>query len=125
MILLVGSTVLGVVTVFFLRSFLVDRLDQQLEKPGRWLLGQPRTREGAPDGDDGDADNAVPGQSTGTMGRRTVDGKVTQAAIVTPQGKDRLLHFDSSDIKELRQLMAGGKPRSAELDAVGSYRPGD
>ncbi len=121
-ILLVTSAVLGVATVLFLRSFLVSRLDEQLAQAGGRYSASLEHGENNPGGNDGDADNAVPGQSTGTIGVRLADGNVKQAAIVTPKGKNRPLHFGPDDVAELRELAVGGRPRSIKFDALGDYR---
>lgn len=121
-ILLVTFAVLGVTTVLFLRSFLVSRLDEQLAQAGGRYSASLEHGQNNPGGNDGDADNAVPGQSTGTIGVRLVDGQVKQAAIVTPKGKNRAVVFGAGDIAELRELVVGGHPRSLKLDAVGAYR---
>jgi two-component system, OmpR family, sensor kinase len=121
-ILVAGSAVLGVMTALFLRSFLISRLDQQLNQAGgRFSAGLERGESG-PAGNDHDADNATPGQSVGTVGVRLLRGAVTNAAIVTAQGKNRSLHFDGDDVAALRALVPGGAPRTEDLDAVGDYR---
>jgi two-component system OmpR family sensor kinase len=119
LILVAASAVLGVSTALFLRSFLVNRLDQQLaEAGGRYSSGLERGQGKS----DGDADNAVPGQSEGTVGVRLLNGEVTSAAIVTPQGKNRTLHFSAADVAALRSLAPGGGPRTHDLTTVGDYR---
>ncbi|MCW2549564.1 MAG: histidine kinase [Mycobacterium sp.] len=119
LILVAASAVLGVATALFLRSFLVDRLDQQLaEAGGRYSAGLERG-QGT---NDGDADNATPGQAEGTVGVRLLNGKVTNAAIVTPQGKNRNLDFSAGDVAALRELVPGGSARSEDLKTVGDYR---
>ena len=121
-ILLVTSAVLGVVTVLFLRSFLINRLDQQLAAAGGRYSASLERGAGEPDGNDGDADNAVPGQSTGTVGVRLLKGKVTQAAIVTDDGKNRDLTLEAGDVAALRELVPGGAAKTKDLQAVGDYR---
>ena len=119
LVLVAASAVLGVATALFLRSFLINRLDQQLtEAGGRYSSGLERGQGS----NDGDADNAVPGQSEGTVGVRLLNGKVTNAAIVTPQGKNRSLNFSAADVAALRALVPGGSPRTHDLKAVGDYR---
>ncbi len=118
-ILLVTSAALGVVTVLFLRSFLINRLDQQLAQAGgRYAASLDRGGESAGP----EADDAVPGQSAGTIGVRLVNGTATQAAIITDDGTNRDLRFDASDTAALRALRAGGPARTKDLDAVGDYR---
>ena len=121
-ILLVASAVLGVVTVLFLRSFLINRLDQQLTQAGGRYSASLERGVSGPGGSDGDADNAVPGQSTGTVGVRLLNGKVTQAAIVTDDGKNENLHLGAADVTALRRLVPGGSPTTVDLRAAGDYR---
>jgi two-component system OmpR family sensor kinase len=119
LILVMASAVLGVATAIFLRSFLINRLDQQLTQAGgRFSAGLERGL-GA---NDADADNAVPGQSEGTVGVRLLNGSVTNAAIVTLQGKNRKLHFSAADVAALKALVPGGGPQTHDFEALGDYR---
>jgi two-component system OmpR family sensor kinase len=78
-ILLLACALLGGVTALFLRSFLVRQLDGQLAAAGGRFSASLERGRLAPGGEDGDADNAVPGQSVGTIGVRLVGGRVSQA----------------------------------------------
>jgi two-component system OmpR family sensor kinase len=85
-ILLAACAVLGAATALFLRAFLLAQLDNQLAAAGGRFSASLEHGQLAPGGDDGDADNAVPGQSVGTIGIRLVGGRVTQAAEVSEDG---------------------------------------
>ena len=121
-ILLLACALLGAATAVFLRSFLLSQLDGQLAAAGGRFSASLEHGKLAPGGEDGDADNAVPGQSVGTIGVRLVDGRVTRAAIVADDGTNRSLAFPAADTATLTALVPGGGPISADLDAVGDYR---
>ncbi len=121
-ILLLACALLGAATAVFLRSFLLRQLDGQLAAAGGRFSASLEQGKVAPGGGDGDADNAVPGQSVGTIGVRLVDGRVTQAAMVADDGTNRSLAFPAADTAALAALVPGGGPISADLDAVGDYR---
>ena len=122
LILLVASVVLGVSTTLFLRSFLVNRLDQQLSAAkGRYSASLERGQNN-PGGSDADADNAVPGQSTGTLGVRLVSGGVAQAAVVDSTGKNEGVRFSAGDVAQLRSLPIGHGSGTRELSTLGDYR---
>jgi two-component system OmpR family sensor kinase len=121
-ILLLACALLGTATAVFLRSFLLSQLDGQLAAAGGRFSASLEHGTLAPGGEDGDADNAVPGQSVGTIGVRLVDGRVTQAAIVADDGTNRSVAFPAADTGALTALVPGGGPISADLVAVGDYR---
>ena len=121
-ILLLACALLGGVTAVFLRSFLLRQLDGQLAAAGARFSASLERGKLAPGGEDGDADNAVPGQSVGTIGVRLVGGRVTQAAIVADDGANRPLAFPAADSAALTALVPGAGPASSDLAAVGDYR---
>ena len=121
-ILLLACALLGAATAVFLRSFLLSQLDGQLVAAGSRFSASLEHGTLAPGGEDGDADNAVPGQSVGTIGVRLVDGRVTQAAMVAEDGTNRSVAFPAADTAALTALVPGGGPISADLVAVGDYR---
>jgi len=121
-ILLLACALLGGVTALFLRSFLVRQLDGQLAAAGGRFSASLERGRLAPGGEDGDADNAVPGQSVGTIGVRLVGGRVSQAAIVADDGTNRPLVFPAGDTATLTALVPGAGPVTADLAAVGDYR---
>jgi two-component system OmpR family sensor kinase len=118
-VLLLASVVIGVVTGVFLRSFLVKRLDQQLvQAGGRYSASLEHT----PDENDHDADNAVPGQSAGTLGVRLVRGRVSQAAVVNAKGENAPVRLSAGDLTALNRARVGGPARSVDLSSIGDYR---
>ena len=121
-ILLLACALLGGVTAVFLRSFLLRQLDGQLAAAGARFSASLERGKLAPGGEDGDADNAVPGQSVGTIGVRLVGGRVTQAAIVADDGANRSLAFPAADTAALTALVPGGRADQPDLAAVGDYR---
>ena len=120
-ILLAACAVLGAATALFLRSFLLGQLDNQLAAAGGRFGASLERGQLAPDGDDGDADNAVPGQSVGTIGIRLLGGRVTEAARVSEDGTTGGLTFTPADTGRLAALAPGGTASSAEL-SIGDYR---
>ena len=114
-ILLAACAVLGAATALFLRSFLLGQLDSQLAAAGgRFSVSLER-------GGDGDGDEAVPGQSVGTIGIRLLGGKVTQAAQVGEDGTNRPLAFTPADTARLVALRPGGHASGADL-SIGDFR---
>jgi len=121
-VLLVACAVLGVATGLFLRTFLLGRLDDQLATAGGRFSSSLKKGPLTPGGFDGDADNAVPGQSVGTLGVRLAGGRVTDAAVVGEDGSNRRLTLTGSDTRLLRELPPGGPVTSAALTGLGDYR---
>jgi two-component system, OmpR family, sensor kinase len=120
-ILLAACAVLGVATALFLRSFLLGQLDNQLAAAGGRFSASLERGQLAPGGDDGDADNAVPGQSVGTIGIRLLGGRVAQAAEVSEDGTNRALAFTAADTARLAALVPGADASTADL-SIGDYR---
>lgn len=122
LVLLLACTATGVATILFLRGFLLSRLDGQLSSASSRFVTNLEHGRVAPGGNDADADNAVPGQSVGTLGVRLVDGQLAQHAIVREDGKDATPNLTTSDIAKLGKLRVGANPTSVHLDAAGDYR---
>ena len=122
-LLLATCTLVGVVTAVSLRGFLLDRLDSQLRQAsGRFsasLEHAPGDHGPAPDGD---ADNAVPGQSVGTLGVRLLNGVPTEAAVVLDNGRAQTLRLSPSDREALAAVPPTGRARTVQLDELGDYR---
>jgi two-component system OmpR family sensor kinase len=124
MALVVGAClVLGVVTVFALRSFLIGQLDHQLEAAS----DQHVATDGDHDGDDkaavgdGDGDNGfgdARGQAIGTLGIRLVNGRLTAIGIV---GRTSSPRPSAADLVTFRTLPIG-HPHSRDLGPLGDYR---
>ncbi|RIJ78155.1 sensor histidine kinase [Nakamurella silvestris] len=121
-LLFVACVVVGIATTLSLRSFLTDRLDQQIDDAGgRYAISLEHGRNN-PGGQDGDADNQPAGQSVGTLGVRLVNGKVQQGAVLESDGTNRILTFDDADQAVLAGVPVNGGPVSITLSALGSYR---
>lgn len=118
-ILLVACAVLGVTTELFLRSFLLNRLDQQLVAAGgRYSLSLEHPALPA----DRPAEGTVPGQSVGTLGVRLLRGAVAQAAVITDDGTNKAVHLTAGDTATLRALSPGATSRTVHLGTLGDYR---
>jgi two-component system OmpR family sensor kinase len=116
--LVVAFAVVAAVTALALRTFLVDRLDQQLAQASdRFALSLEH-----PGGADHDPDDrvlsSVVGQSSGTLGARIKDGTVTAVGVV---GRDADDEPGASTRSALARLHRGG-PRSVDLPELGDYR---
>jgi two-component system OmpR family sensor kinase len=119
-VLLATCTLVGVVTAVSLRGFLVGRLDDQLAlASGRFSASLEHGGTGEPDGD---ADNAVPGQSVGTLGVRLLGGRVAQAAVVLDNGEAQTLRLSPGDQSTLAGVPVGAGPRTVDLHDLGDYR---
>jgi two-component system OmpR family sensor kinase len=121
-ILLIACALLGLTTALALRSFLLQRLDEQLASAGGRYAASLEHGAGSVNGLDTDADNAVPGQAAGTLGVRLKAGLITDAAVVTDQGANKELTFTNSQAQELKKLAINGGPISRDLGALGDYR---
>jgi two-component system OmpR family sensor kinase len=123
-VLLVAFAVTGIATALFLRGFLLDRLDAQLTSAGGRFSANLEHGQSGPGGTDGDIDNAGAGQSVGTLGVRIVGQRITNAAVVTDDGRNRTLIFNGRDAAVLRSVRAGGGGggRTIHLHRLGDYR---
>ncbi|WP_330455594.1 HAMP domain-containing histidine kinase [Streptomyces sp. NBC_00820] len=116
-LLALACTCVGIVTVLALQGFLVSRLDQQLVTAGGRFAASLE-HEARPD-----ADN-VPdtrGQADGTFGARTLDGRVTVAAVVHGAA-DLTVPLTTRDRRTLLAVLPDGRPRTIHLSATGAYR---
>jgi two-component system OmpR family sensor kinase len=122
-LLLATCTLVGVVTAISLRGFLLDRLDSQLKQAsGRFSASLEHSHGDQGLAPDGDADNAVPGQSVGTLGVRLVNGATTEAAVVLDNGRAQTLRLSPSDQEMLAAVPPTGQARTVHLDDLGDYR---
>ena len=86
-LLTVSFVVVAAVTAIALRTFLLQRLDQQLAAAGtRFSVSLEHP-------DDHDADNAdqlsaTQGQAAGTLGARILNGQVTAIAVIAHDNDD-------------------------------------
>jgi two-component system OmpR family sensor kinase len=124
MALVIGAClVLGVVSVFALRSFLIGQLDHQLEAASDRHVATDGDRDsddtaavGDGDGDGGFGD--ARGQAIGTLGIRLVNGRLAAIGIV---GSPRAPTPSAADLEIFRTLPIG-HPHSRDLGALGDYR---
>ncbi len=79
-ILLVSAAAVLLVTFIALNRFLVNRLDQQLKAAGL-TYAQSLEHPDEDSDDHGGLDTA--GQARGTLGARSIDGKVTASGVVS------------------------------------------
>lgn len=122
-LLVCACTMVGVATAISLQRFLIDQLDTQLgQASGRFSSYLEHEDSDAPRGPDGDADNAVPGQSVGTLGVRLLGGRITEAAVVLEDGTAQTLHFAPGDTAVLNAVPTSGEPRTITLSGLGDYR---
>ncbi|MGW2371938.1 MULTISPECIES: sensor histidine kinase [Kitasatospora] len=114
-LLVVTCAAVGFATAAALRHFLVDRLDQQLvEAGGRYAASLEYAGTGAaPD---------TRGQSSGTLGVRLLDGRVTAAGVVDgdaddsdPDDADDRVTFSPAQQRTLAALPPGGPARTLDL----------
>jgi two-component system, OmpR family, sensor kinase len=126
MALVVGAClVLGVVTVFALRSFLVGQLDHQLEAASDRHVATDGDHDGDDTGVVGDSDGDsqtgfgdARGQAIGTLGIRLVNGRLTAIGIV---GSTSAPTPSAADLVTFRTLPIG-HPHSRDLGPLGDYR---
>ena len=128
-LLVVAAALIGVVSVLSLRTFLVERLDSQLNS------AVIRTTEAVTDGNplrpghnDGDADhddrpnNALlaPGQAAGTLVAVVAADGSTTAGILNDRGDVRLV--DVGDIKNFTTVELGRQPATIHVKGSQDYR---
>ncbi|MDQ2957948.1 MAG: HAMP domain-containing histidine kinase [Actinomycetota bacterium] len=113
-LVLVACAAVGVASTLALRTFLTQRLDQQLDQAGnRYAV--------ALDHNDHDADNAAAstaGQSIGTLGAVIVGGRVSRASVVSEPGQP--VSISPRDQIALATARAG--KQHLELPDLGDYR---
>jgi two-component system OmpR family sensor kinase len=126
MALVVGAClVLGVVTVFALRSFLIGQLDHQLEAASDRHLAtdgdhdnDDKTAVGDGDGDGEAGFGDARGQAIGTLGIRLVNGRLSVIGIV---GRASAPTPSAADLTTFRTLPVG-HPHTRDLGPLGDYR---
>ena len=115
-LLLVGCAAIGIATTLAVRSFLLTRLDQQLQQAGQRYAT-------ALEHSDGDADNAETstiGQPIGTLGARTLNGTVTAIGVISESSKP--VQISAADRAAVSSLKPSGRNRTVELPTLGKYR---
>ncbi len=132
--------IVGITTTVAIKQFLIHRLDAQVTAAGGRSAdagggggpGHGPPRGGSPGGGSGEVpsgtDSGVqfllsPGQSTGTLGARIVDGKVSAAGVLSdasPQPAVQALAGDQS--ASLLRLPADGTAHTLRIGSLGEYR---
>ena len=123
-LLAVVSVVAGVAIRAELRSYLVDRVDGQLSVAGDRFDHADRTPGGPriPDGDKGPPGLNIPGQPDGTVGATIVGTVVTAGVNRTTNGATAPVALSDAASRALLGLPVDGRPRTRNLDQLGSYR---
>ncbi len=119
-LLAVSCAAVGLAAVLTLRSFLTQRLDQQIAQAGgTFPASLEHHGRGEPDADNphGDTRRQVPG----TFGARLLDGKVTAAGAVH-SGAGTSVTLTAGDKAALAGLPADGSVHRLRLSALGDYR---
>jgi two-component system OmpR family sensor kinase len=128
-LLVVASALIGVVSVLSLRSFLVDRLDRQLNsaviRSTEAVNDGIKVRPGHNDGDFDDDDrpnNALlaPGQAAGTLVAIVAANGSTTAGILNERGEVRLV--DVGDISNFTSVKIGPEPSTVHVNGSQDYR---
>ena len=119
LVLIAASFVLvAVITTVALRTFLVERLDQQLAAAGT-RFSQGLAHPGDEDGDDQQF-QAISGQAVGTLGARVVNGTVVAAAVVGHDDTSSRVSQAARDV--LGHLVPTRRVRQLNLPGLGEYR---
>ena len=123
-LLALSSAAVGIAAVITLRSFLTERLDQQLTQaggvfPASLEHAHRAGQSGGPDDDDehGDTRRQVPG----TFGARLLHGKVTDAAVVRAGG-DTSVTLTAADLAAIAAVPVDGRGHRLDLSALDDYR---
>lgn len=115
--------VIGALSLVLLNTFLVQRVDDQLEaaagRSGAPGFDDPR---GGPPGRGHDGVDFLldPGQGIGTLGANLDSGGVVVAGILSARGDVQPLTEGQS--AELTDLPLDGRPRTVALEGLGDYR---
>jgi two-component system OmpR family sensor kinase len=117
-LLSVSFLAVGAVTAVALRTFLVERLDQQLAAAGNRFSV---SLEHPSDHDDDNVDelSATEGQAAGTLGARVLHRQVTAIDIIG-HATDRLV--SARDTQQVAGLQPTSKPRTVHFQDLGDYR---
>ncbi|WUH95612.1 HAMP domain-containing histidine kinase [Streptomyces sp. NBC_00433] len=119
-LLALSCAAVGIAAVVTLRSFLTERLDQQLGQAGGTFPASLEHRGPAePDGDNAHVDTRR--QAPGTFGARLLDGKVTAAGVVR-SGAGTAVALTAGDKAALAAVPVDGHAHTLELAALDDYR---
>jgi two-component system OmpR family sensor kinase len=130
-LLVLASLLIGIVSVLSLRSFLIDRLDTQLNaavnRSQNAVDNDPRQNgPNIPDGDD-HASGALlaPGQAAGTL-VGVIDPTSVSAGILTGDGSVSLVgtsdEGQARTLEHLRDVTPQSPPATVHLGGLGDYR---
>ncbi|MFI6789947.1 sensor histidine kinase [Nonomuraea sp. NPDC050383] len=114
-LLALACVAVGVATSLAMRHFLLERVDQQLVGAGgRYAASLEHAEESRERGD-------TRGQARGTLGVRLLNGKITNAAVVTSRlGAEPVLTAEDQAV--LAAVPADGVPRTVDLGDLDDYR---
>nr|WP_202451488.1 HAMP domain-containing sensor histidine kinase [Streptomyces sp. SID4948] len=119
-LLALSCAAVGIAAVVTLRSFLTERLDQQLTQAGGTLPASLEHRgPGEPDGDNAHVDTRR--QAPGTFGARLLHGKVTAAGVVR-SGADTSVTLTAGDKAAIAGVPVDGRSHKLDLSALDDYR---
>jgi two-component system, OmpR family, sensor kinase len=121
-LLAVLFVLVGLLSLVFLRNYLIDHLDEQ-------LVGSAK-RASAAYGRDHDSDRSgrdvvpaflnAPGQAVGTLSAQVVDHRVEQAGVLGWDGISRVVGEDEDDA--LLDVPTDGDPATRHVGRLGAYR---
>ncbi|MFJ1584415.1 sensor histidine kinase [Streptomyces sp. NPDC088197] len=120
-LLALSCAAVGIAAVVALRSFLGERLDQQLSEAGGAF---PASLEHAHGAGEPDADNVhvdTRRQARGTFGARLLKGRVTAAAVVRA-GTDTTVRLTPDDRTALAAVPVDGHCHRVDLSSLGDYQ---
>ena len=118
-LLVVAFALVAVVTALALRTFLTNRLDEQLRAATDRFAASLNHHDG--DADDDTIAN-VTHQAPGTLGARVVNGKVVAAAVIGDEKHDPLIAPNTDARNVLRGVNHTSGPHTINLPGLGDYR---
>lgn len=118
-LLSVSFLAVGAVTAIALRTFLIQRLDQQLAAAGnRFSLSLEHPNDH--DADNADRLSTTQGQAAGTLGARVLNGSVTAIAVIAHESDGPAISAD--DRRIVAALHPAANPRTVHFRDLGEYR---
>ena len=128
-LLVTASLVIGVISVFALRSFLVGRLDQQLtaavNRSSAAVVRENNQNQMAPNRPSRDGDRTqgallAPGQMAGTLVAVVSNGSNVSGGLLSEAGLINTL--SPSALTDLASVRTGNHPASVQIPSLGEYR---
>ena len=128
-LLVTASLVIGVISVFALRSFLVGRLDQQLtaavNRSSAAVVRENNQNQMAPNRPSRDGDRTqgallAPGQMAGTLVAVVSNGSNVSGGLLSEAGSINTL--SPSALTDLASVRTGNHPASVQIPSLGEYR---